>query len=108
MTSEQRRETMGQSDWEDKFEQQIKEYLIDLPEGYYDERLGFNDPNQLNEIFSELEEKNLYLILCSQDLEQSVEQENQTTTATKKSLEAEISKIVQNKAKLEQKVRESQ
>lgn len=45
MTSAQRREKMTQSDWENKFEAMMADYLIDLPEGFYDEKHGFTDPN---------------------------------------------------------------
>lgn len=69
MTPEQRRQTMTQQDWEEKFEQLANEYRIDFPPEYYHEELGLKDTNQLNEIFSELEEQNLYLIRASQDLE---------------------------------------
>ena len=107
MTPAQRREAMRPEDWDLKFEAMLADYLIDLPEGFYDEKHGFTDPNQLNEIFAELEEKNLYLIHSSQELEQSVEQQNQVFKDTKKQLEGEIAKIISNKTKLEGKVTES-
>lgn len=56
---------MTDKDWDAKFEMLYKEDLIDLPENYFDEELFFTDPNDLNNIFSELEEKNLYLIHMS-------------------------------------------
>lgn len=39
--------------------------LIDLPEDFFDEELLFSDPNELNDIFTILEEKNLYFIHMS-------------------------------------------
>ena len=64
---------MTDKDWEAKFEMLFKEDLIDLPEDFFDEELFYTDPNDLNNIFSELEEKNLYLIHMSQEVEQSLE-----------------------------------
>jgi hypothetical protein len=60
-----KRETMTDKDWEAKFELLIREDLIELPDDFYEEELFFTDPNDLNNIFSELEEKNLYLIHMS-------------------------------------------
>lgn len=60
---------MTDKDWEAKFEMLFKEDLIDLPEDFFDEELYYNDPNELNNIFSELEEKNLYAIHMSQEVE---------------------------------------
>jgi len=47
----------------------MNEDLIELPEDYFDEELKFSDPNELNDIFTILEEKNLYFIHMSQELE---------------------------------------
>lgn len=56
---------MTDRDWEAKFEMLISEDLIDLPKDFFDEDLFFDNPHDLNNIFSELEEKNLYLIHMS-------------------------------------------
>lgn len=53
---------MTQKDWEDKFEMLFKQDLIDVPNDFFDEEPYFSDPNELNNIFTELEEKNLFLI----------------------------------------------
>ena len=53
---------MNERDWDNKFEILFAEDLIDLDEDFFDEELLFNDPDDLNLIFSELEEQNLYLI----------------------------------------------
>lgn len=98
---------MTQQDWEDKFEQLESEYRVDFPNEYYQEEIGLKDSNQLNEIFAELEEQNLYLIRSSQDLEQSVEQQKQFYNDLKKTLESESVKIVHNRGKLDSKVSES-
>ena len=64
---------MTDKDWDAKFEMLFNEDLIDLPEDFFKEELLYNDPDELNAIFSELEEKNLYLIHMSQEVEQSIE-----------------------------------
>lgn len=56
---------MTDKDWENKFEMLFNEDLIDLPDDFFDEQLYYSDPNELSNIFSELEEKNLYLIHMS-------------------------------------------
>jgi transcriptional/translational regulatory protein YebC/TACO1 len=53
---------MSNKDWEDKFEMLMKHDLIDVPDDFYDEQLYFTDPHDLNNIFTDLEEKNLFLI----------------------------------------------
>lgn len=68
---------MTDSDWDRKFEQLMVEDLIDLPEDFFDEELRFSDPNELNDIFTILEEKNLYFIHMSQELEQAIEGQSQ-------------------------------
>jgi hypothetical protein len=54
---------MNDKDWIEKFKMLYNEDLIPVDEDFYDEELCFKDPNDLNKIFSELEEQNLYLIL---------------------------------------------
>ena len=68
---------MSDKDWEAKFEMLMREDLIDLPEDFFDEELYYKDPNDLNNIFAELEEKNLYLIHMSQEVEHSLENQKQ-------------------------------
>lgn len=72
-----KRENMTDKDWEAKFEMLFREDLIELPEDFFDEELFYTDPNDLNNIFGELEEKNLYLIHMSQEVEQSLENQKQ-------------------------------
>lgn len=60
---------MNEKDWNNKFEKLFQEDLVELPENFFEEELNFADPNDLNEIFTILEEKNLYLIHMSQDVE---------------------------------------
>jgi hypothetical protein len=67
------REHMTEKDWDAKFELLLSEDLIDLPPHLEQEHLYFTDPNQMDEIFGELEEQNLYLIHRKQEIEHALE-----------------------------------
>lgn len=67
VNAQQKRAGMTQKDWEDKFEMLFKQDLIDVPNDFFDEEPYFSDPNELNNIFTELEEKNLFLIHMNQE-----------------------------------------
>ena len=43
---------MTDKDWDAKFELLMNEDLVDLPEDYFTEDIYYNDPNELNEIFT--------------------------------------------------------
>lgn len=61
---------MTEKDWEKRFEQLLAEDLIDVKdENFYDEEILFDDPEQLMNIFSYLEEKNLAIIKKAQETE---------------------------------------
>lgn len=47
---------MNEKDWEAKFEMLFAEDLIPVEDDFFDEDLCFQDPDDLNVIFSELEE----------------------------------------------------
>ena len=47
---------MNDKDWDAKFEMLFAEDLIAVDDDFFDEELCFSDPNDLNQIFSELEE----------------------------------------------------
>ena len=48
--------------WEKVFELLLRHNLIEVPPDYYNEQLPFRDPNQLEKIFTKLEENNLFSI----------------------------------------------
>jgi len=52
----------------------LDEYLIVVPEDFYEEELFFKDPNDLEKIFGNLEEENLFLIHNRQETEQALEE----------------------------------
>lgn len=64
---------MTDKDWEAKFDLLMSEDLIDLPTHLREEKLYFSDPNQMDEIFQALEERNLYLIHMKQEAEYTLE-----------------------------------
>lgn len=102
-----RRENMTEKDWEYKFELLLSEDLIDLPLDYFDEQLYYNDPNELNEIFTQLEEKNLYLIHQSQEVEQQLESMKQQEVYLKSKLGKEMDLHLKNKKQLEEQIENS-
>lgn len=91
---------MTDSDWDRKFEQLMAEDLIDLPEDFFDEELIFSEANELNDIFTILEEKNLYFIHMSQELEQAIEVQRQQFGYLQSKLGKEMSVHSKNKKNL--------
>ena len=88
---------MTQADWEQKFEALLEEDLIELPEDVYAEDLYYDDANELNNIFTELEEKNLFLIHRSQEVEQNLEDLRHKFTFEQHKLGKEIDLHSKNK-----------
>ncbi len=99
---------MTEKDWEQKFEMLLREDLIELPKDLFDEHLYYEDPNDLNNIFSELEEKNLYLIHMSQEVEQSLENLKQNYQGLQEKLGKEMDIHSKNKKNLEDQISDSQ
>ena len=60
-----------------KFEQLLEMDLIDVGEDFYDEEILFENPGQLMEIYSLLEEQNLKMISNCQDVELQLENQQQ-------------------------------
>jgi hypothetical protein len=60
--------------------------LIDVPPDFYYEEIQFQDPDEISEKFSELEEKNLFLIRSRQEVEQSLEELKNKERQMKKEL----------------------
>ena len=102
-----KRENMNDKDWEAKFEMLFAEDLIAVEDDFYDEDLCFSDPNDLNMIFSELEEQNLYLIHQAQDMEQSLETMKQEQTHIMEKLGGEVNLHKKNRNELNDQINES-
>lgn len=92
-----KRDNMLEKDWEAKFEMLFAEDLIQVEDDFFDEELCFDDPNDLNQIFSELEEQNLYLIHQSQELEHSLETMHQMQADMQDKLGREVATHKKNK-----------
>ena len=99
---------MNEKDWEAKFEMLFAEDLIQIDDDFFDEELCFDDPNDLNQIFTDLEEKNLYLIHQSQELEQQLENNRQQYVYLQDKLGSEVEMHKKNKAHLNDQITESQ
>ena len=98
---------MNDKDWIEKFKMLFNEDLIAVEEDFYDEELCFKDPNDLNKIFSELEEQNLYLILQSQELEFTKEQMHQLERQLRTDLGREVEMHKKNRDEVMGKIQDS-
>jgi hypothetical protein len=67
------RQKMTQKRWEERFDQLMRENLIDIDAQFYKDDLPFADPSRLGEIFADLEEENLKMIHEMQEKEQQLE-----------------------------------
>ncbi len=67
---------MTEEEWSAKFDEMYENYLIDVPKDFFTEETCFKDPNDIEDIFSDLEERNLFLIHNRQETEQSLEEQN--------------------------------
>ena len=55
-------EQMSAADWDRRFEQLFELFLIDVDSDFYDEKLPFDEPRDLEEKFETLETQNLFYI----------------------------------------------
>lgn len=60
-------------EWEHRFDQLMELRLIEVPENFFDEKLFFNNPEDLKAIFAKLEEENLSFIHLQQEQAQMFE-----------------------------------
>lgn len=79
-------------------EKEYEDVYVDSEEEY---ELYFKKPKQLMDIFTELEEKNLFLIQNSQETEQALEELQQTFEKTQKDMGAKATQLRDSIAKLE-------
>lgn len=98
---------MNEKDWKNKFEMLFAEDLIELDENFFDEDLCFNDPNDLNKIFSELEEQNLYLIHQSQEFQENLEKMHYLQADLQEQLGKEMELHRVNRNELKEQIEES-
>lgn len=77
----------------------------EIDEDEEDLELYFMDPQQLLDIFLELEEQNLSLIQNSQDTEEALEEMKQTITKSKAKMEKETEQLKQQIASLNEEIR---
>lgn len=87
---------MTDKDWSNKFEELLNADLIDVGEDYYDEPILFKDPDQLMQIFTSLEEKNLEIIKKSQDTEYTLEIKKQQEIRDQRDIGGQIAELHDN------------
>ena len=66
--------SVSEQGWSKVFDLLFDKYLIDTPDDFYDENMPFNQADELNNIFSDLEKKNLDLIYEYQDTKSQLEE----------------------------------
>ena len=98
---------MTQAHWEHRFESLMSENLIDVPNDFYKDDLPFNDPEKLNNIFTELEEENLFKIHSMAEKEQMLEKIKQEELQLHYNLEKKHIIHLKNKTDLEVKIAEA-
>ena len=81
---------MNDKYWSDRFDSLLAKDLIDVPKDYYDEKILFEDPEQLMAVFSYLEDQNLKSIQNAQDLEQDLDKERATELRIHEEIGGEI------------------
>lgn len=93
---------MTDQDWSNIFEERYEADLIDVNDDHYDEKILFDpeDADQLMQIFTSLEEKNLEIIKKSQDTEYSLEIRKQHEIRTHKEIGGMISLLQHNAQEL--------
>lgn len=84
--------------------EQIEQQFEDVESSGEEMPLYFEEPKQLLEIFTALEESNLFLIQNSQDTEQALEELQQKFDEMKKTSDAKSAKMEQNIAHLNQQI----
>lgn len=99
---------MTDKDWANKFEELLNADLIDVPEDYYDEPIYFKNSEQLMQIFTSLEEKNLEIIKKSQDTEYSLEIKKQQEIRTQREIGGMINLLQHNAKELIEQIQQAQ
>lgn len=89
-----------------KFEELLKDDLIDLPEDFYDEELLDTDPEYIPSIFGQLEDKNLKIIRRQQENEQILEQRKYDFERKQVLYGGEVRQLEDTKAKHERELAE--
>ena len=95
------------AEWGERFDDLLNAHLIDVPDDYYDNERAFNDPDELNSIFNELEEKNLFNIHQLQDLEIQLEHLKQEEKKIKSTLQMKYDQQNRSLQELQNKINES-
>ena len=92
---------MNEKELEKKFDELLKEDLVNVGDDFYHMEILYADPEQLMDNFSYLEDQNLKNIGKTQEIEQSIELINQKEILTKNQIGTEIENQEQVKKDLE-------
>lgn len=95
---------MTKSLWETRFNQLMAENLIAVPNNFYADKLPFDEPATLLEIFNELEEKNLSMIHTMQEKQQALEKLKDEEAVEHSRLDKKHKQHYDNKKEIEQKI----
>ena len=88
-------------DWEVVFEKLMDQSLIDIPNGFYNEEIFFGeDESALDNIFTKLEEENLFNIHMIQEAQRGLEIEARNKVAVRESEGAKKDKLMADKKDL--------
>ena len=68
-----RSDMTDRADWEIRFGELLELNLIQLPDEYYEDELYFKNTEDIEDLFTDLEEKNLSLINKIQEVDESLE-----------------------------------
>ena len=98
---------MSEADWSNRFEQLLALNLIELDDEYYQDELYFKNPSGLNQIFIDLEERNLSNINKLQDVEQQLEVMEDRRVDIMWRLESEKNKQEESQSKVQKSLREA-
>ena len=95
---------MSSGDWDRRFEQLFDLFLIDVDQDFYEERLPFNEPKDLEEKFETLETQNLFYIGRLQDMEAQLEIIKERERVRKKLRDAEFNLTYKAKVKIDSEI----
>ena len=95
---------VSEKGWSEVFDLLFDKYLIETPDNFYDEEPPFNDADELNNIFQDLEKKNLDMIYELQDTKSNLEDLTKQTKALKAQSEETIQQLKEALAKERQKL----
>ena len=81
--------------------------LIELPDDFYDDTLFFNNPDDLEDKYNQLEQDNLFYISRIQEQEQYLEEAKDQISKTKVKIDQKVGVLQDSKDHLVEKIQEA-